>query len=132
MFYDKLQEACKLKGLKITPLVKELNLSTGSPTAWKSGVLPNSRTVQLLAERLDVTVGWLMGEEEPDTPNAAKELSDAFNSLTADELEVLEAYRKYPDVAKKVVRRTLGLEAPSPSAGMAAFGGEDMQTGKKK
>lgn len=92
MFYDRLQEACKTNDIKITPLVRELNLSTGSPTAWKSGVIPNSSTIQLLAERLNVTVGWLMGEEETDVPNAVKELSDKFNSLTDTEKAKVNEY----------------------------------------
>lgn len=92
MFYDRLLEACENAGVKITPLVKELNLSTGSPTAWKSGVLPNSKTIQLLAERLNVTVGWLMGEDDAITPEELKALYNKIDMLDEESTEKLNEY----------------------------------------
>ncbi len=64
MFYDRLIGLCKARGIRLTPLLKELNLSESGIARWKSGSVPNGRTLAKMAAYFDVTEGYLLGSED--------------------------------------------------------------------
>lgn len=64
VFFDKLQLLCAEKGIRITPLLQELGLSSGAISRWKAGTLPNGETLLKLASRLDCSVDYLLGNDE--------------------------------------------------------------------
>lgn len=66
MFFEQLKKACDINGIKMTPLIKELGLSSGNVSNWKKGIIPNGKILNLLAMRLGVSVGWLLGETEQE------------------------------------------------------------------
>ena len=65
-FYDRLKNVCDEKGIKITTLIVECGGNKGSITSWKNGTIPNYGIVSKLAESLDVSVDYLVGNEEID------------------------------------------------------------------
>jgi len=70
MFFDNLQYLCKEHNIKLTPLLIELNLSTGNINKWKKGTLPNGEILIKLSDRLDCSVDYLLGRTDvPDNPN---------------------------------------------------------------
>jgi len=73
MFYDQITKICNEKGVKLTPLLKELGLSTGNTGRWKKGGVPSIEVVSSLAMRLDVSVDYLLGNT--DDPNSHKKKS---------------------------------------------------------
>lgn len=76
MFYDRLKKECEKKGIKITNLLKELNISTSSGTAWKNGALPTGETLMKIKKRLNVSIDYLIsGEEAEATENKTDELT---------------------------------------------------------
>ena len=70
MFWDNFYQACLRKGTKPNPLAKELQIASGSMTAWKGGKLPNGETLLKIADYLGVSVDYLLGRtDEPKTIN---------------------------------------------------------------
>lgn len=70
MFWDNFYQACLRKGTKPNPLAKELQIASGSMTAWKGGKLPNGETLLKIADYLGVSVDYLLGRtEEPQVIN---------------------------------------------------------------
>lgn len=68
MFWDNFYSACIKKGTKPNPLAKELQIASGSMTAWKGGKLPNGETLLKIADYLDVSVDYLLGRtDKPQT-----------------------------------------------------------------
>lgn len=61
MFWDNFYNACVQKGIKPNPLAKELQIASGSMTAWKGGKLPNGETLLKIADYLNVSVDYLLG-----------------------------------------------------------------------
>lgn len=61
MFWDNFYNACIQKGIKPNPLAKELQIASGSMTAWKGGKLPNGETLLKIADYLNVSVDYLLG-----------------------------------------------------------------------
>ena len=97
MFFEQLKKACAENGIKLTPLLKELNLSTGAIARWKSGVIPNGKTIQLLADRLGVSVSWLLGEDvaiQCDVPTVS-EIKKKCEDLTEEEAMKAKEYLEF-------------------------------------
>ena len=63
MFYERFHEICKKRGTTATAIVKDLGLSSGNMTNWKNGRKPKTEVAIKIAQRLEVSVEYLMGEE---------------------------------------------------------------------
>ena len=64
MFWNNFYNACLAKGVKPTNLVQELGLARASVTPWKNGKIPNGEALIKIANRLEVSVDYLLGREE--------------------------------------------------------------------
>lgn len=64
MFYDRLNDICQKKNLKITNVLKELNISMGNTSKWKTGTIPNGKILIALADKLEVSVDYLLGRTD--------------------------------------------------------------------
>lgn len=62
MFYDRFVELCKARGISPAAVTREIGLNNSSPTAWKRGAIPNSKTLQKLADYFGVSVDYLLAE----------------------------------------------------------------------
>lgn len=102
MFFDRLQSRCAEKGIRITPLLQELGLSSGAIGRWKAGTLPNGETLLKLASRLDCSVDYLLGwdeQKEKPTPISGdgltaldEEIIDRLLQLKPDEVAKVDAF----------------------------------------
>lgn len=91
-FYKRLRELCEERNMTVNELVRVLNLSSGSPTAWKSGATPRRATVQKIADYFHVSVDYLLGN-----------VSDPFFHLDADRiLADINSYETEPVSATAV------------------------------
>ena len=60
-FYKRLRDLCEERNMTVNELVRILDLSSGSPTAWKSGATPRRATVQKIADYFHVSADYLLG-----------------------------------------------------------------------
>ena len=60
MFYDGFVKLCNERNTTPTAVMKALNLSTGSPAAWKQGRTPTTNTMQKIADYFGVTKDELL------------------------------------------------------------------------
>lgn len=104
MFYDNLNALCKSKGLTVTALLKELNISTSKGTAWKSGSVPKGDILSKLAAYFNVSTDYLLG-------NTDKQHGGNIDPQT---LEFMRLYERLPsdkrDLALKVMKVLVGDE----------------------
>lgn len=69
MFWDRFIELCSEHNTKPNPVAKELGLSSGSVTKWKkSGAIPNSVTLQKIADYFSVSINYLLGNTDEKKP----------------------------------------------------------------
>ena len=92
MFYDQLIKLCNERGIKPTPLVKSLGMSTGSIKNWKDGTLPNGEALMRFSEFFDVSIDYLVYGK-----NKEKEIS-------AEDIEWLDLIHKLPNDAQAEFR----------------------------
>lgn len=97
-FYKRLRDLCEEKNMTVNELVKILNLSSGSPTAWKNGAIPRSATLGKIADYFAVTADYLLGKESKKAPTDSERdiLDDVdvafygdFKELNEDEKETV-------------------------------------------
>lgn len=91
MFYDYLDSLCAEKGLSVTELMKELDLSPSSASRWKNrGYKPSRVAAKKIADYFGITVTELLsgGMGEIDKKNKPTdeldELKRRLDEITAD------------------------------------------------
>lgn len=125
-FYKRLRDLCEERNMTINEVVKLLGLSSGSPTAWKSGVTPRPSTVQKIADLFQVSVDYLLGSTvdykgrnentptltEKDRRDIAKDLEDMMAHLETSG-DLMFYGDPMSDEARESIRAAmkLGLEA---------------------
>lgn len=71
MFYERLKELCKNRNTSVTAMAKNLGLSSGNVTNWKNGRKPKTDIALKIANFLNVSVEYLLGEySTKDNPAA--------------------------------------------------------------
>lgn len=99
MFWDYFIEQCDKHHKKPSQVAVENSIPLGSITAWKKGTEPNTKALRLLADYFGVSTDYLLGR------------SGADPELPADEMELLQNYRKADERGKKRIRRAAEDEA---------------------
>ena len=62
MFWDNFYKMCLSRGTKPNPVAKEIGISAGILTKWKTtGTIPNGETLVKIAEYLHCSVDYLVG-----------------------------------------------------------------------
>lgn len=64
VFWERFYELCLKKGTKPNPLAKELGISSGIITKWKSGSVPNGEMLVKIADHLECSIDYLMGRTD--------------------------------------------------------------------
>ena len=96
--YNLISELCKAKGTTITKLCEEVTGSSGNLATWKKGYMRSDYLLKV-AQRLDVSVDYLLGYEE--NPRIQK-LIEFASRLTDEQLDgFIETYSKLLDSLKK-------------------------------
>lgn len=80
-FYKRLRDLCEERSMTVNELVKILDLSSGSPTAWKNGTVPRSATLSKLADYFGVTTDYLIGKENKKAPTVSGERKDVLEEV---------------------------------------------------
>jgi transcriptional regulator with XRE-family HTH domain len=65
MFYDKLVELCREKGISPSKACEDMGLSNATATGWKkSKSVPQNKTLQIIAAYFGVSVQDLIGNKK--------------------------------------------------------------------
>jgi transcriptional regulator with XRE-family HTH domain len=65
LFWERFYHMCMMRGTKPNPVAKEIGVSSGSVTKWKTcGTLPNGETLIKIADHLDCSVDYLLGRTD--------------------------------------------------------------------
>lgn len=144
----RLFEIMEEKGIKGADITRDLHISSGNISDWKSGRhAPAYGIIVTIADYLGTTPEYLLGEtdiKEKASVNGSKTVigidfgttyttqDTKLIAVTAEEEQIVEAYRNQPEVARTIVRRALGLKGISSDATTAAYGGKDTQVEKNK
>lgn len=99
-FYKRLRDLCEERNMTVNELVKILDLSSGSPTAWKNGAVPRNATLIKIADHLGVSVGYLSGSETEKAPTVTDERID----MSDVDIAFYGDYKELSDDDKATIR----------------------------
>ena len=106
--YNRIIELCDEKGIKGGKLCTDIGISKGILTDLKMGRAKGlaATTAQKIASYFGVTVGYLLGEEDPTFEISYLQAAHKLTELIQDTefIEVYELYRKLSDKNKQVVK----------------------------
>lgn len=99
MFYEKLQELCKNKGISVSQMCLDLGFAKSSASRWKSGrnAITN-KNIKLIADYFGVPVSYFTEEEKEKGPAAGvssardmkiRALSERLSGLSDEQLDAL-------------------------------------------
>ena len=73
MFWDRFFDECNKKGTSPNAVCKAIGLSNATATGWKNGTQPKADVLLMIANYLDVSIDYLLGNEKtPLEPLALK------------------------------------------------------------
>ena len=109
-FYKRLRDLSEERNMTINELVKILDLSSGSPTAWKNGTIPRNATLVKIADYFGVTTDYLVGKESKKAPTVSGERSisddDIKFALFGGDGDITdEMYEEVKDFAEYIKKR---------------------------
>lgn len=109
-FYDTVNEICKRNGTTATTVLREIGASTGNVSKWKNGSIPNIDLALRIAERLDITLDYLVTGIPDRQPLKLVENSE----LSASDQEWLFIVHQIPDDKQDMCKDFLRTHAVVP------------------
>lgn len=100
MFYDIVNDLCKARKTTITRMSEEIGLSNAAPTSWRKGAVPKLSTLKKISEYFGVSVEYLLGNEQKETPTVSGERD-------MEDLALLAKYREADDSTRAAIRLLL-------------------------
>lgn len=84
LFYDRFIELCNAKGVKPTPVLKQIGLSAGCLTKWQSGSVIRANTLEKIAAYFGVNVDYFFSD---DAECRKIRVKFTLESIILDEIE---------------------------------------------
>ena len=110
MFWDSFYSLCVASGKTPNKVAKELQIPSGSVTAWKKGSVPHPKTIQKIADYFETTVEKLLGTEKSPQPLSVdmghREIKTApitGSGLSAEHQKLLELFDACNDNQKRLL-----------------------------
>ena len=99
-FYERLKQECKKNNTTVTTLLKEFNITTGRLSSWKKGGKPNPEEVKLFANKLNVSLDFLLlGKENSNSHRAC--ISNTVTDTNEQQLEnIIDIYNQLDNIGK--------------------------------
>ena len=89
MFWIILTELCLQNNITPSNLVEKIGIARGSVTKWKNGSIPQSSTLQKIADYFGVTVDYLLGKTDQKEKPSDTEYLTAFEHIIIERLRTL-------------------------------------------
>lgn len=102
MFYEIVNNLCKARKISITRMAEEIGLSNAAPTSWRRGSVPKLGTLKKISEYFNVSVEYLLGEEQKETPTPKSERD-------YEDERILEAIEKADPATREAILLLLKL-----------------------
>lgn len=95
MFWDRFYQLCIKQNTKPNPVAKDLGISSGVLTKWKSGGIPNGETLSKIADYFGVSVDYLLGRTDEALPGTKKQAAET-GSLSNEDIteQVISLFRQ--------------------------------------
>ncbi len=95
LFWERFYNACISKGTKPNPVAKEIGISSGTLTKWKTtGTVPNGETLTKIADYLGCSVDYLLGRDQEQEKSLDEQLEGIEFALFGEVKELTEEQKR--------------------------------------
>jgi transcriptional regulator with XRE-family HTH domain len=117
-FWDRLNNACRGRGLSVAKVVEAIGLAPGTPTGWKKSA-PVGETVLALARYLGVTTDSLLSDEPlisntQVTQSNESDKIDRLLSIIESQQETIKGLQEDLSTLREELSKPLAFRASSP------------------
>ena len=109
MFWDKFVSLCVEVNKSPNSVAKELSISSGSVTNWKSGILPRSTTASKIADYFGVSVDYLLGNTDKKEKPTVND-----DGLSEGQRELIEFAKSVPEDKVDLILKVMKSIVESP------------------
>ena len=102
LFWTRFEAICKERKQTPTGVVRACGLSSGNPSAWKAGRVPNMAAIQKIADHFEVSPSYFLEEEQKENSpsgeldkNAIKFALFGTDEITDEKLNEVLRYAAY-------------------------------------
>ncbi|MCL2488208.1 MAG: helix-turn-helix domain-containing protein [Oscillospiraceae bacterium] len=101
VFWERYSELSTKKDGSPNGTAKILGFPSGSITAWSKDVMPVTKTIQKIAEYFGVSTDYLLGEDNPNSPEeqplneSVLKILSAADGMSLDEINELLDFVSY-------------------------------------
>lgn len=110
--YEKFVKLCNDRGKKPSRVANEIGIPKSIISRWKNGGGISDSTAQKIADYFGISLG-----EFREFPKGRIQAAPESNTLSAEEWQIIMAYRKADDYAKGIVHTVLAPFGLSESSG---------------
>ena len=104
-FLDNVLQLCEQRGEKLTPLMKQLELSPGNVQRWRDGATVNSKILMDFSNHFGVSVDFLLNGK------SVQDLADAIGMSRVYTSALING-RVQSEATMKLISDTLNIESP--------------------
>lgn len=97
MFYERFARLCEQKKMSCSAVIVENGFSSGNLKNWKNGRIPKPEILQKLASYFNVSVDYLLGEEDKNKKTTEND------GLSEEEKALLDLFNRVPADSRKMV-----------------------------
>ena len=101
MFYKKILELCKNKGISPSKLMTDLSMSKANIDRWQNGSIPQNSTIKKIADYFNVSTDYLLNGELAITEEIKQ--SNQQPLFTAEDVELLLKIKNLSSTERKEV-----------------------------
>jgi transcriptional regulator with XRE-family HTH domain len=97
-FTENILALLEQKGISKNKMLKDLGMGTGTFATWqKRGTIPNGETLLKIASYFNVSIDYLLGNEQKEKP------ATDSDRLTEEEKKIIDLLRKVPEEDRKML-----------------------------
>ena len=114
LFWERFYNLCVARGTRPNPVAKEIDVSSGAVTKWKTlGTLPSGETLIKLADYLDCSVDYLLGRTDAIEVNRRLVSAADSERILAEVLEDVDEQRQINELIQTLKSKNSAQE-PAP------------------
>ena len=89
MFFNQFESVCHQASTSPTAYVVKKGMSRSNVTRWKNGELPSREVLQSMSEDFQVSIDYLLGNEQKEAPTTNGERSE-HDKLVDEAMQLME------------------------------------------
>lgn len=114
-FWERFKFLCDEQNIVPNAVAEQINVSSGAVTKWKNGTIPNTVTLERIAEYFGVTTDYLLGHEQSEEEPTIREEETQMKTQAKPTIdEIIESMSEMGQVEWNYLRSAMDSKFTAP------------------